>query len=48
MSFNKKVLEINPSHPLIKVLLDKVNEAKSSDPEASLPDEQADLLYLVT
>lgn len=31
---NKKILEINPAHPLIKELLEKVKEAKANDENA--------------
>lgn len=46
--FNKKVLEVNPSHPLVKSLLSKVAEAKAADPEASLSQDETDLLHLLT
>lgn len=45
---NKKVLEINPNHPLIKNLLNKVNEVKTVDPESSLSSDMIDLLHLLT
>jgi len=47
-SFNKKVLEVNPAHPLIKSLLRQVAETKAADPEASLSADQTDLLHLLT
>ena len=39
----RKTLEINPGHPIIRKLLDKVNEAGSAEPEASVM-ELADVL----
>ncbi len=46
--FNKKVLEINPNHPLIKSLLSKVTEVKAADPEGNLSADMIDLLHLLT
>jgi HSP90 family molecular chaperone len=41
-------LEINPNHPLIKSLLEKVQSAKSTDPEASVSNELIDLMHILT
>lgn len=45
---NKKILEINPSHPLIKALLAKVETVKEDNPEAKLDEDITDLLSLMT
>lgn len=45
---NKKILEINPSHPLIKQLLAKVEDKKQDNPEAKLEEDFTDILSLLT
>eukprot|EP01022_Parablepharisma_sp_SALTPOND_P004429 TRINITY_DN120270_c3_g1_i1.p1 TRINITY_DN120270_c3_g1~~TRINITY_DN120270_c3_g1_i1.p1 ORF type:complete len:937 (-),score=164.49 TRINITY_DN120270_c3_g1_i1:2525-5335(-) len=40
----RKTLEINPAHPIIKKLLDKVKEAGSADPDISVV-EMSDVLF---
>jgi hypothetical protein len=39
----KKILELNPNHPVMKVLLDKVKETDGTLSEAEL--EYVDLLF---
>jgi HSP90 family molecular chaperone len=45
---NKKILEINPAHPLIKQLLAKVEDKKQDNPEAKLEEDFSDMLSLLT
>lgn len=40
----RKTLEINPGHPIIKRMLEKVQEADNKDPEASIV-ELSDILF---
>lgn len=47
-SYNKKILELNPAHPLIKQLLEKITLAQASDSAAGLDEEGLDMLHVLT
>lgn len=45
---NKKILEVNPGHPLIKELLEKVKEVKAEDENGQLNEDLKDMIHILT
>ena len=45
---NKKILEVNAGHPLIKELLEKVKETKAQDEDAQLNEDMKDMIHILT
>lgn len=45
---NKKILELNPGHPLIKELLEKVRETKAQDEDGQLNEDLKDMIHILT
>lgn len=45
---NKKILEVNAGHPLIKELLEKVKETKAQDEDGQLNEDTKDMIHILT